>query len=287
MVMVIDKPSTRARRVCSICLSGSSLLLALGLGPSCKDAGTGSAPASGAAGAPRAAPPSEGRPSGASPSATGGSESGATARAARPPVPRLSAETPELLVPSCSPCAFAAAPGIEYEIEFQAPANGAELRQIQIEPARGNSSPSAPRATLAIEDGFTPTGNFMLRALDLNFDGVLDLGFGPVLGTPNLTLSYWLHDAAGSGWKSLGMLSNVKVDPAAREVVTSEKGGHAGMLWQENAFHWQGGELMLVRSVKQEEAPGKRGYRRVTRTFQAGKQIGEKTEAVQAPAGTD
>lgn len=141
--------------------------------------------------------------------------------------------------------------------------------------------------TLTIDDGFSPSGEFMLEGLDLNFDGVLDLGFGPVLGTPNVTLSYWLHENAGHGWKSVGMLANVKLNPTTQEVITREKGGHGGMLWQENTFRWQGGNLVLTRSVHQEGVPGKREYRKFTRTFEGGKQTSEKIEAVPAPPDTE
>lgn len=282
--MAIDRLSMRAPRVCSSCSTG---LLLLGALASCRESGRGAAPATAAAGAAETAaqggshaserlelsPGAAGSSATAGASATGGASSTGA---------QLSAQAPELLVSACSPCKFSAGQGVEYEIQFEAPASDRELRQIQVWRVGANAPAGAAPATLTIEDGFTPTGNFMLQALDLNFDGILDLGFGPVAGTPNLTLSYWVHDP--SGWRSLGMLSNVKVMPAAREVVTREKGGHAGMLWQESTFRWQGDELVLTRSVQQEEVPGRRDYRKVTRTYESGKQTSEKTESVPAPA---
>src|SRR5215510_15942045 len=92
---------------------------------------------------------------------------------------------------------------------------------------------------LSVENGASPTNEFLLRALDLDFDDVLDLAFGPVLGTPNLTLQYWVLDAKTGTWRSVGSHPNLRLDPKTREVATYEKGGHAGLLSQQNVYRWR------------------------------------------------
>lgn len=140
---------------------------------------------------------------------------------------------------------------------------------------------------LPVDNGWSPSNEFLLRAMDLDFDGVLDLGFGPLLGTPNLTLGYWVVDSQGGDWLSVGLLSNLRTDASAGELITFEKGGHAGLLSQEKAYRWQAKKLELIRAVEQVPVEGKAAYRRITRSFASGKQTSEKIEDMTAPPATE
>jgi hypothetical protein len=205
----------RARRACSTCLDRAlavPLLLAL---TACREplpapTSTHAPPDAVAPSAPSDPSTTKAPPDSAGPSA---------------PIPVLSASTSELLVTSCSPCKFSAGPGVDYEIRFAPPAKDQDLQQIELTRV-GPGMPRSPRSeALDVENGWSPSNKFLLRALDLDFDGTLDLGFGPVLGTPNLTLNYWGRNSTGAGWISLGKFSNLTSDPAARELVTREKAG--------------------------------------------------------------
>lgn len=275
--MVIDKPCMPARRACSTCLERAHAVLLLVALMACREPPP--APTS-----TRAAPEAVARSTSSDTSTTNAQPDFAGPRA---PIPVLSASTSELLVTSCSPCKFSAGPGVDYELRFAPPAKDQDLQQIEVTRV-GPGVPQSPRSqTLNVENGWSPSNKFILRALDLDFDGTLDLGFGPVLGTPNLTLNYWVRSPTGADWISLGKFSNLTSDPAARELVTREKGGHAGMLWQEDTYRWRDEKLTLSRSVQQVEVPGKAQYRKLTRTFVEGKQTSEKSEVVPAPPGKE
>jgi hypothetical protein len=282
MAMVIDRRCMRARRACSTYLDRLYAALLLTALAACRESSPVPSKAQGGIGAlaPSTVPDPNDLANGTK--APLGSAGGPSA-----PVPVLSASTSELLVASCSPCRFSAGPGVDYEIRFEPPAKDQELQRIEVTRVGSGAPDRHPAELLSVENGWSPSDQFVLRALDLNFDGVLDLGFGPVLGTPNLTLSYWVQSSTGAGWVSLGLLANLTLAPAARELMTREKGGHAGMLWQENTYRWQGAKLVLSRSVEQVEVAGKAEYRRLTRSFTDGKQTSEKSEVVAAPPVDD
>jgi hypothetical protein len=143
-------------------------------------------------------------------------------------------------------------------------------------------SPSV-RQVLKLEDGWSPSGDFFLQGIDMNFDGVLDLGFGPLLGTPNLTLDYWTVDAKRGGLASIGKLTNLSVDAKAREVKTYEKGGHAGLENESKTYRWEGGKLTLVRATSQTQADDGKGYVKTTQRIGKGHVVEEKGQPVKAP----
>lgn len=277
MGMEIGKPSMHAQHVCStypeqVRVLSFALLCALA---GCKDSGPAAPAPTASGGSVATSPP----PSAASQEATAGVPSAQGHDAVQPV---LSAQNPELRVRSCSPCSFSASSGLTFHISFAPRASDQEVVELEIAaPSRGSTQ------RLPVESGWSPSNEFLLRAVDLDFDGVLDLGFGPVLGTPNLGLGYWVVDSKGGGWRSVGLLSNLRTDASAGELITAEKGGHAGMLSEEKVYRWQARELELVRSVEQVPVEGQATYRRITRSFANGKQTSEKVENVPAPPATE
>lgn len=276
MGLEIGKRSMHAQHVCSTCpepvrlLSFALLCVIAG----CKGSGP-AAPAPSASGAAMATSPPPGAGSQqptAIPSAPG--------HDAAQPV--LSARTPELRLPSCSPCRFSASSELTFQVSFAPRANDQEVVELEIAARGGGGTQRLP-----VDNGWSPSKEFLLRAVDLDFDGVLDLGFGPVLGTPNLSLGYWIVDSKGGSWRSVGLLSNLRTDASAGELITTEKGGHAGMLSEEKVYRWQAQKLELIRSVEQVHVEGKAAYRRITRSFADGKQTGEKIDDVPAPSATE
>lgn len=225
-------------------------------------------------------------PTAAEPAATatpsGGEQgsSGAASVAQATPAPVSQAVTlssPQHVVKSCEPCEFHPAPGLRYEVRFAA---GADQKVTQLD-VKSPGRTDAQR--LEVEFGWSPSGEFFLNGVDLNFDGKLDLGFGPILRTPNDTLQYWLADPNGGPFEYLGSFPNLRVEPAARQIETYEKGGHAGLLYDAKTYAWESGKLVLVRSVSQTQEPGGDVYRETTRTFKGGRLVEEKTRSVAPP----
>jgi hypothetical protein len=200
-----------------------------------------------------------------------------------PSSPALSQQSPTLRVSSCTPCRFTPKAGLDLEIRFSPGADKsvAKLDVTGAAPTPGGGS-TAPQS-LPLTDAWSPTNEFLLQALDLDFDGTLDLAFGPILGTPNLALEYWLVEPGHGSLSKLGSFSNLKLNPTAREVETYEKGGHAGLLFESKVYRWESGQLALVRSVEQTEVPGQKYYLKTTRSFEAGRTVKESKERVKAP----
>jgi hypothetical protein len=202
-------------------------------------------------------------------------ESAAPARPALPPAPVLSSAAPVLQLKSCAPCRFVASPDLQFDVRFQ-PQGEQGVTELQIARA---SSGSAPQV-FPLTDAWSPTGDFLLQAMDLNFDGVLDLAFGAVLGTPNLTLDYWAVDPQRAALDPIGKLTNLTVDLAAHELRTHEKGGHGGLLEESKAYRWESRKLLPVRVTSQTESPDGRGYVKDTQQLEGGRVVKETREAV-------
>jgi hypothetical protein len=162
---------------------------------------------------------------------------------APPPVPVLSSASPVVQVKSCAPCRFEASPDLQFEVRFQ-PSGDQGVSSLQIARASSGASPQV----FQLSDTDSPSGDYLLQAIDINFDGVLDLAFGPVLGTPNLTLDYWTVSPQRGALEGIGKLTNLTLDLATHELRTHEKGGHAGLLQESKAYRWESGKLLLVRS---------------------------------------
>jgi len=205
----------------------------------------------------------------------------AAATVSSPPTRTLSKDAPSLRVSECAPCRFVPEPNGAFDITFRLGA-AQSVERLEIKGSVGAPSQGGVAQTFEVEDAWSPTGEFLLQAIDINFDGVLDLAFGPILGTPNLELQYWIVGAGTAPWTNVGRLSNLKVRADTRELETSEKGGHAGLLFKNDVYRWTGGRLEHVRAVEQTEGTKSGQYRKTTRAFQDGKVVSESSEDVKA-----
>ena len=196
---------------------------------------------------------------------------------ASPPPPLLSSASPVLQVRSCAPCRFEASADLQFEVRFQ-PDGARGVSSLQIAPL---ASPRAPQV-LQLSDAASPSGDYLLQAIDLNFDGVLDLAFGAVLGTPNLTLDYWAVAPQRAALDHIGKLTNLTLDLATHELKTHEKGGRAGLLQESTTYRWESGKLTAVSSTSQTENPDG-GYSRTTRELEHDRVVKETREPVKAP----
>jgi hypothetical protein len=215
------------------------------------------------------------------PAATAAAPPQAAPSSPKPQSPALSQQSTTLRVSSCAPCRFTPRPGLALEIRFGTGADQS-VAKLDVATAAPGGSSIAPQS-FQLTDAWSPSNEFLLQALDLNFDGTLDFAFGPSLGTPNLTLEYWLVDPGAGSLSKVGSFSNLKLNPTAREVETYEKGGHAGLVFESKVYRWEGGKLSLARSVEQTEVPGQKYYLKTTRSFEAGRAVKESKERVKAP----
>jgi hypothetical protein len=216
--------------------------------------------------------------SGATPK-SGGGRAGPSANTSASRPQTVDWAMPSIEVKDCAPCELQPAQGLRYEVRF-APAAKQNVTQLEVKSlTQNNASPQI----FKVEYGWSPSGDFVLEGVDLNFDGVLDLAFGPVSDTPNETLQYWLIDPQGGPLESLGSFPNLKVDAKAHEIRTYEKGGHAGLLHEAKTYRWEGGNLIVIEIVTQTQDPGQNGYRETTRKFKSGRVVDEKTRRVAAP----
>jgi hypothetical protein len=208
-----------------------------------------------------------------------------------PSIPKLSQEQSQLRLARCTPCRFEPTAGLSFELTFTSVNQAVERLELKRVVAAAPSGGTAQSFNL--QDVWSPSGEFLLQAVDINFDGILDLAFGPVMGTPNLELDYWLVEpAVGEGeppaqtavpLRAVGRFSNLTLKPETRELETFEKGGHGGLLFKRDYYRWVDARLERIRSVEQTEGTAGQDYRRTTRQFAAGKLVAESSETIQAP----
>jgi hypothetical protein len=280
MASPIGKLSMRARDACLISPSGHlgrwlcGVVLVCGVGVACQsttrdtDAPQPSPSGAGMSSNPANSPPVE--------SARTGTAGAASS------VPTLTKDAPTLRVSECAPCRFVAAAGTAFDVSFKTGADQS-VERLGVKTSEGATSQVGGGQNFGLKDAWSPTGEFLLQAIDINFDGVLDFAFGPIMGTPNLELHYWRVDIATAQLAEVGRFSNLKVRADTRELETSEKGGHAGLLFKNEAYRWVDGHLVRVRSVEQTEGARAGHYRKTTRVFDGGKVVSESAEDVKAP----
>jgi hypothetical protein len=231
-------------------------------------------------------PPPVNAAAGSSGSPAGPSPEKSTVKAGTPmpstAMTTLSKEAPSQRVSKCAPCRFVAGPDTAFDVTFKAGPDQS-VEQLDVMGRAGPATQGSSAQTFALKDAWSPTGEFLVQAIDINFDSVLDFAFGPILGTPNLELQYWIVDSATSQWMDVGRLSNLKVRTDTRELETSEKGGHAGLLFKSDVYRWAGGRLERVRAVEQTEGAVVGQYRKTTRVFKDDKVVSESSESIKAP----
>jgi hypothetical protein len=187
-------------------------------------------------------------------------------------------------VKDCRPCTFSPGPGLPpYHFVFNVKSN-AEGRGIdEIRVLR--ESETEPRQRLPVKD-MTPISeqeSFFFGGLDLNMDGFLDLMLITDRGVANAYADYWLFDSASGNYVYLGKYPVFRIDSKRHRLLTYERGGSAGLIYESREYEFQGNKLILVKSEKQ-DAAGRRGaYRKVARERVNGVMKITRAETVKAP----
>ncbi len=112
-----------------------------------------------------------------------------------------------------------------------------------------------------------------LSMVDVDFDGHGDLAFLAVQGMANSTSEYWRFDPASGRFEPLGAFDTFEPDSARRELVTHNRGGHAGLIWSSGRHRYQDGRIVTVREEAQDWSDEAEAYVRTVREHRAGRMV--------------
>lgn len=183
-------------------------------------------------------------------------------------------------VRDCRPCSFS--PGAKiptYSFTFDLKTAGSE-RSVQAIDVVNQSSKTAQRLPVT---GMAPVGqedDFFFGGVDVNFDGLLDVMLMTRRGVANAYAVYWLFDPQSSAFTSLGTYPVFRVDPSRKRLVSYERGGSGGLIYQSREFSFVDGKLTLVRDEKQDATKQPGVFRKVVRERTDGVMKVVKTETV-------
>lgn len=194
-----------------------------------------------------------------------------------------SATTTAAAAPADSPAADCpAAPG---ETAMRMRAGGPEYR-FRIVPS---AAPDGERAvdSIVVRRGcdavqtLAPGENWLLpdetaprlSVVDVDFDGHGDLAFVANQGMANSTSEYWRFDPAAGRFEPLGAFVTFEPDSARRELVTHNRGGHAGLIWESGRHRYEGGKIVTVRHEAQDWSDEAEAYIRTVREHRAGRMV--------------
>jgi uncharacterized protein YecT (DUF1311 family) len=165
--------------------------------------------------------------------------------------------------PSLPAFTFEVTPGREIQVSRP----GAPLQRIDISGIEAEPEP------------FEDAGLFW--AVDMNFDGYADLQLLTLrAATGNTRSAYWLYDPSKGTFEpheELSGLISAVADPRAKLVRTHEKGGAAGLIFDDADYRWEGGRLVKVRELTQD------GQVRIVRELRGGQLVEVSRTKVKAP----
>lgn len=112
-----------------------------------------------------------------------------------------------------------------------------------------------------------------LSMVDVDFDGHGDLAFVANQGMANSNSEYWRFDPAAGRFEPLGAFVTFEPDSARRELVTHNRGGHAGLIWSAGRHKYEGGKIVTVREEAQDWSDEAEVYVRTVRERRAGRMV--------------
>lgn len=124
---------------------------------------------------------------------------------------------------------------------------------------------------------------FFFGGVDLNADRFLDLMLITSRGVANAYADYWLFQPTTGKYTYLGNYPVFRIDPVNHRLLTYERGGMGGMIFESREYEFRAGKLILTKSEKQ-DATGRPGmFRKVTRRRINGVLKIVRTDTVKAP----
>jgi hypothetical protein len=184
-------------------------------------------------------------------------------------------------VRDCRPCTFSPGANIPtYSFTFELKAAGSE-RTVQAIEVVNQRSKTAQRLPVT---GMEPVGqeeDFFFGGVDINFDGLADLMLITRRGVANAYAAYWLFDPKIGAFTSLGTYPVFRVDSTKKRLLSYERGGSGGMIYESKEFAFVDGTLTLMRDEKQDATKQPGVFRKVVRERADGALKVVKTETVQ------
>jgi hypothetical protein len=117
---------------------------------------------------------------------------------------------------------------------------------------------------------------------DYNFDGYMDIGIVSWQGIANIGYKVFIYNPKKKDYDynaELSELSSLMADAKTQTVTSSNRGGHAGMIYSFSQYKWEKGKLALIVERKQDYDDGLDKYIRITKTLQKDKLL-QKTDTV-------
>lgn len=187
-------------------------------------------------------------------------------------------------VNNCKPCIVRPGPKLPaYRLFFDLADDegGRVVRSINVN--RGWEQ--EPIQTLAVRDMMPDNGGkFFFDAVDLDFDGYLDLMLITAQGTANASADYWLFKPKSGIFAYAGNYPVFKVDRLRRVLSTYERGGLGGMLFTKSEYRVENGKVRLDRTESQESTGEAGVFRRIVKEREGAKMKTVKSELLRGEA---
>ncbi len=187
-------------------------------------------------------------------------------------------------VQDCQPCTFrpgANLPPYHFSFDVKTGEYGRTVEAVRVSTGRD----TAPLERLPVKSmAPIPSGEpFFFGGVDLNLDGFLDLMLITDRGVANAYAEYWLFDPSVGKYAYLGKYPVFRLDPRSHRLLTYERGGMAGLIFESREYEFSGRKLLVVKSEKQDATAKPGVFRKVIRERVKGQMKTARTETVKAP----
>ena len=162
-------------------------------------------------------------------------------------------------VERCDPCTIVLhdrTPPADFRFELETVPQGRVVKAIIFE--RGGHTVQkldVPSMTPLAQDEA-----FFFGALEINFDGWLDLLLMTERGSTNAKAEYWVYDPAGDRFRDLGEFPMFRVDAVHKQLSTYVSNGPAGLDFEKRDYAFEGHDLIVMSEETQKPAPSRPGW---------------------------
>jgi hypothetical protein len=193
-------------------------------------------------------------------------------------------QVPPAAVKDCQPCILRPSPNLVphyFTFEVKTTQDGRTVEAILV----AKEKQAEPFQRLAVKNmtPITEGESFFFGGVDLNQDDFLDLMLVTDRGIANAYADYWLFEPKSGKYAYLGKYPVFRVDAHSHQLFTYERGGEAGLIFESRAYAFRDGNLLLLKSEKQNATAEPGVFRKVTRERINGVMKIVRTEKVKAP----
>jgi len=193
-------------------------------------------------------------------------------------------QAPPADVRDCQPCSFQPSPSRRpyfFTFEVKTTRDGRAVQAISV----GDGNGVEPLQRLVVKDmmPIAEGESFFFGGVDLDQDGFLDLMLITNRGIANAYADYWLFEPTSGRYKYLGKFPVFRVNAESRRLLTYERGGEAGLIFESREYEFSDGRILLVKSEKQDATAHPGIFKKVTRERINGAMQIVRVEKVKAP----